>query len=149
MAGPNDAFPEPWLPVGAGSAWKHLGGWTLKLSSGATKSTTPANRDRGAPHGAPPPTPPCIRITYTAVRLIESPYPFTNLGRPSFRKHLQAGRCSTLDSGSDARDRGLTSPIAASTPLLPKITPQAPPNPLLYLLKWARHLAEAIIRRQE
>jgi len=30
------------------------------------------NRDRGTTHAAPPPTPPYIRSTYTAVRLIES-----------------------------------------------------------------------------
>src|SRR5512143_594468 len=30
------------------------------------------NRDRGKPCGSPPPTPPYIRITYTAVRQIQS-----------------------------------------------------------------------------
>jgi hypothetical protein len=29
------------------------------------------------------------------------------------------------------------------------ITPQAPPNPLLYLLKWDRHLAEAVVLSPE
>jgi hypothetical protein len=39
-----------------------------------------------------------------------------------------------------------STPDSPSTPLLPRIAPQATTNPLLQLLKWCRHLAEAIIR---
>ena len=32
------------------------------------------NRDRETPRGVSPPTPPCVRVTYTAVRLIKSKF---------------------------------------------------------------------------
>jgi len=44
---------------GAFSCVRQLGSWVH-------------NRDRGTPHVATPPTPPCVRIRYTAIRLIES-----------------------------------------------------------------------------
>src|SRR5262245_51316576 len=42
--------------------------WRQSFRSGLA-----VNRDRGEPHGSSPPTPPDIRVTYTAVRCIERP----------------------------------------------------------------------------
>jgi hypothetical protein len=46
---------------------------TVGVKSRALRSAAWAwNRDRGRPHGLAPPTPPYIRVTYTAVRWLQS-----------------------------------------------------------------------------
>ena len=69
-----------------------------------------SNRDRGEPHGSSPPTPPGIRITYQAVRLISLPHSKAagcsvrldkhSLCSPSYGPppHLRAGVMSTPQS---------------------------------------------------
>jgi len=40
----------------------------LPRRTGAVTRKAEANRDRGEPRGSSPPTPPCVRVAYTAVR---------------------------------------------------------------------------------
>src|SRR5262245_36813235 len=108
-----------------------------------------ANRDRGDPHGSPPPTPPCVRITYTAVRLIQSVSPSVHQTRQPQPPEVAGGKgdCQrwalAQPPGTMGRLRrvprqvhthspSLQLPVASSAPLLPKIAPQAATNPLLH-----------------
>jgi hypothetical protein len=68
--------------------YAHLSSIAEELRIITRKSALLANRDREEPRGSPPPTPPHMRITYTAVRRIQcSVHTSTRLGSPSAVKY--------------------------------------------------------------
>ena len=57
----------------------------LRRASNVSPISKRPNRDRGEFHNSSPPTPPCVRVTYTAVRLIQSMSLETLTGVSPFR----------------------------------------------------------------
>ena len=97
-----------------------------------------SNRDREGPHGLPPPTPPYVRVTYTAVRQIQSGWhvhpdrsvlsrgasreflPDAGQYPPSRRRrsrHSTTGRNSSLPFRPSARSARLLCPLLTSAVL--------------------------------
>ena len=103
-----------------------------------------SNRDREGPHGLPPPTPPYVRVTYTAVRQIQSGWhvhpdrsvlsrgasreflPDAGQYPPSRRRrsrHSTTGRNSSLPFRPSARSARLLCPLLTSAVRSGRIPP--------------------------
>ena len=122
-----------------------------------------ADRDRGAPHGAAPPTPPGIRVRTTAVRPGERSWPLET--RQSKRVEVGDGQCPAERGGTSGAPRTaitasredsvlrihpalpqLTEARARPVPLRPHNGAEAPPYPLVKTSENRGRLAKAEIR---
>lgn len=123
----------------------------------------PPNRDREEPRGSSPPTPPYIRITYTAVRRIEGKGSVLDQARPSQggegpprARHHQSralaqapwtvGRRDRVPGQDDAHAPRPELAVATATPLRPVGAPQSTTDPLVEVRQRRGDLGEPKVR---